>query len=209
MSNPVEWHTSVERLLQELTDESQIRSKLHYKQYMSYRRRNQCFTLPVVILSVLSGSANFISEGYEMITKKYMVLCTGAVSILVSVISAVSQFLKLAQLEESNRISSLQWGKFYTRIKFQLYLRRKKRDPCHDFLLSVFSEYDRLYEMSPPLLSAFIKHIRKKLRNRELNGFILPFYMNGVQRVVKYEESKDEFENNYSNNSDDAKIEEA
>ena len=204
MATPIQWHDSVERLLQELTDESQVRSKLHYKQYMSYRRRNQCFTLPVVILSVLSGSGNFISESYTNLTKKYMIMGIGTVSILVSVISAVSQFLKLAQLEESNRISSLQWGKFYSKIKFQLYLQREDRETCHDFLLSVFSEYDRLYEMSPPLLSGFIKHIRKKLRKRELGGFVLPFYMNGVQRVIKYEDPED-----FPDNSiDDVKTEE-
>ena len=150
MATPVVWHDSVERLLQELTDESQIRSKLHYKQYMSYRRRNQCFTIPVVVLSVLSGSASFISEGFTNLTKKYMIMGIGMVSIFVSIVSAVSQFLKLAQLEESNRMSSLQWGKFYSRIKFQLYLQRENREVCHDFLLSVFSEYERLYETSPP-----------------------------------------------------------
>ena len=204
MGAQIEWHDSVERLLEELTDESQIRAKLHYKQYMSYRRRNQFFTLPVVVLSVLSGSGNFISESYEAFTKKYMILGIGAISILVSVISAVSQFLKLAQLEESNRISSLEWGKFYSKIKFQLYLQREDRDMCHDFLMSVFSGYSRLYEMSPPLLSKFIKRVRKKLRKRGegLNGFILPFYMNGVQRVLKYS-GGDEF----ADNSYDEKIE--
>jgi hypothetical protein len=203
MSTPIVWHESVERLLEELTDEAQVRARIHMKQYMSYRRRNQCYTLPVVILSVISGSGNFISESYTDLTKKYMIMGIGTLSIFVSIISAVSQYLKLAQTEEANRIASLQWGKFYSKIKFQLYLKRENREGCHDFLLSVFSEYDRLYEISPPLLSTFIKHIRRKLRNLDINQFKLPFYMNGVERVIKYVENLEE--SFVSNTVDDEK----
>ena len=202
------WHKSVEILLEELTDEAQVRSKLHTKQYMSYRRRNQCFTLPVVILSVISGSGNFISEGYDALVKKYLIMSVGVLSIFVSIISAVNQFLKLAQLEEANRIAGLAWGKFYSRIKFQLYLQRDDRDACHDFLSSVFSEYDRLYEISPPLLSSFVKKVKKKISKLNPQDFKAPFYLNGFEHINNYNNMKNnEFENN--TDSDDEKQEQA
>ena len=203
MTTPILWHDSVELLCEELTDEAQVRSKLHMKQFMSYRRRNQCYTLPVVILSVISGSGNFISESYGDLTKKYMILGIGGLSILVSIVSAVAQFLKLAQLSEANRIAALSWGVFYTRMKHQLYLQRDDREPCHDFLLSVFSDHHRLYEMSPPLLSKFIKHIKKKVIKTALPDFTLPFYMDGFTHITRY---ADEYENNTS--EDDEKHEE-
>ena len=182
----IEWHDSVETLLEGLTDEAQVRSKLHMKQHMSYRRRNQAYTLPVIILSVLSGSGNFVSDNFTESAKQYIILGVGAVSIIVSVISSINQFLKLAQLEESNRIASIQWGKFFSRLKFQLYLLREDRETCHDFLLSVSAEYERLYEISPPLLDKFIKDIKRKFKKRQLNGFVLPFYMNGFVSVNRY-----------------------
>jgi hypothetical protein len=184
----MEWHDSIEHMLSELADESQIRSKLHMRQHLSYRRRNQCYTLPVVVLSVLSGSGNFISEGYSEYTKKYMIMGIGMVSILVSIVSAINQLLKLAELSEGNRIASLQWGKFFSRLKWQLSLQRCDRDAAHDFMLSVYSEYDRLYETSPILLDKFLKTVKKKLKRREVHGFVLPFYMNGFQHVVSYDE---------------------
>jgi hypothetical protein len=191
MATPIVWSDPVEKLCLELTDEAQVRSRIHMKQHMYYRCRNQLFTLPVVILSVISGSGSFISEGYTDLTKKYMIMGIGTLSIFISIVSAVSQFLKLAQNEEANRMAALAWGKFYSRIRFQLYLKRKDRDSCHDFLQSIFSEYDRLYEISPPLLSKFIKHVRKKLRGQDMNGFKLPYYMNGVERMVKHDEYED------------------
>ena len=195
----IEWHESIEILLEELCDESQVRSKLHMKQFMSYRRRNQMYTIPVVILSVLSGSGNFISESYSDLTKKYMIMGIGTISIFVSIVSAVRTFLKLAELSEGNRIASLSWGKFYSRCKFQLYLKRDDREVCHDFLLSVFSEYDRLYEISPPLISKFIKHIKKKVIKTNQQNFKLPFYMDGFVHVTRY----DEYENNTASEDDE------
>ena len=168
------------------------------KQHQSYRRRNQCFSLPVVVLSTLAGSANFISEGYENFTKKYMILGTGILSILTSIISAISTFLKLAEYSESNRIASLQWGKFFTRIRTQLSLLREDRETCHDYLISVLAEYDRLYEISPPLHDAFIKSIKKKLVN--LQGVVLPYYLNGFNHTMPFNE-----DNEYEENTDDEK----
>ena len=180
----IEWHESVEELLSALGDEAQIRSKLHMKQHMSYRKRNQMYTLPIVILSTLAGSGNFISEGYESFTKKYMILGIGIVSIITSILSAVQNFLKLAELSESNRMSSLFWGKFYSRLKFQLSLQRHDREGCHDYLLSIFAEYDRLYETSPVLHTKFISSIKKKLKN--LKGIVLPYYLNGFNHTRAY-----------------------
>ena len=186
----IDWHESVEGLLSQLGDEAQIRSKLHMKQHMSYRRRNQCYTLPVVFLSTLAGSGNFISEGYDdPFTKKYMILGIGVISILTSILSAIQNFLKLAELSESNRMASLSWGKYYSRLKFQLALQRVDREGCHDFLLSIFSEYERLYETSPILHKEFVSSIKKKLTN--LKGIILPYYLNGFNHTAPYEEFLD------------------
>ena len=184
----VDWHESIESLFEEICDEAQLRSTLHMKQHLSYRSRNQWYTLPVVVLSVLSGSGNFISESFEkVLVKKYMILGIGLLSIFTSVISAISHHLKLAELSEANRIASLTWGKYYSRLKFQLSLQRKDRESCYDFMNSAFAEYNRMFEISPILLEKFIKHVKKKLKKRTFdNNFILPYYLNGFQHVRTY-----------------------
>ena len=183
------WHDSHETLLETMCDEAQIRSILHLKQAAYYKRRNQMYTLPIVVLSVLSGSGNFISEGYQDLVKKYLIFGIGLVSILTSIISAISHHLGLAQLMEGNRIAGLSWGKFYSRLKFQLSLVREERENIHDFLNSVFSEYDRLSEISPLLLKHFIRNVKSKLNSRILDdGFVLPYYMNGFAHCKRYDE---------------------
>ena len=200
----MEWHHSIEILCSELGDEAQLRSRLHTKQHMSYRRRSQCYSLPVVILSTICGSGNFVSESFENVNvKKWMILGIGVISILTSIIGAIATFLKLSELSESNRIASIQWGKFFTRIRTQLSLIRTDRESCHDYLMSILSEYDRLQETSPPLHDSFVSSIKKKLTN--INGVILPYYLNGFNHTQPYPEYFDEFE---SNTLEDEKISE-
>ena len=145
----------------------------------------------------MAGSGNFISEGYESFTKKYMILGIGIVSIITSILSAVQNFLKLAELSEANRMASLSWGKFFCRLKRQLSMQRDDRDGCHDYILSIFSEYDRLYETSPVLHTKFVSKIKKKLAN--IRGVILPYYLNGFNHTRAYEEEA------FENNTDDEK----
>ena len=191
----VQWNDAVEKLLSELGDESQLRSRLHMKQHQSYRRRSQCFSLPVVVLTSLAGSGNFISEGYESFTKKYMIFAIGIVSIMTSIISAVSTFLKLAEFSEANRIASLQWAKIFTRIRTQLSLFRDDRDGCHDYFIGILSEYDRLGEVSPALHDSFVSNIKKKL-NVLHGNVVLPYYLNGFNHTTPYPEDDADFENN-------------
>ena len=66
-------------------------------------------------------------------------------------------------------------------------------------MLSILSEYDRLSEISPPLHDSFVSKIKKKLNN--IQGLVLPYYLNGFSATTPYEE---EYEENTQ--EDDEKI---
>ena len=83
------WDESVESLLQKYSDEAQTRESLHRKSYYSYKRLTTCFSLPIIVLSALSGSFQFLSKGYPDI-EQYIVTGTASLSILTSVLAAVS-----------------------------------------------------------------------------------------------------------------------
>ena len=183
----MEWNHAVEHIFEGLADESQLRHKLHHQQYRWYTNRNNHYAIPVVVLSVLSGSGNFIAGNFINKTiEKYLIICIGVVSICTSIISSISQFLKLAQLSESNRVASLAWGKFHSCIKFQIQLKSEDRLDAKDFMTTVISEYDRLYEISPPLLARFIDKMCKKLQNLVTDRFRIPHYMNGYHHCSSY-----------------------
>ena len=100
------WDDSVEGLLQKYCDEAQTREALHRRSYYRYKKLTTCFNLPVIVLSCLSGSFQFLSAGYPDI-EQHIVTATASVSILTAIISAVSSYLKLGEHEQARNEQQL------------------------------------------------------------------------------------------------------
>ena len=179
------WDESIEQIMCELGDEAQINAYLHKKSHEYYVKKNLKYQLPIIIMSALSGTGNFISSyfpGYSEI----IILSVGGISIMTSIISSVAQFLKVSQLSESHRISYLSWEKFHSTIKFELNKRRKRRENIKDFLGLIIPEYQRLKEISdniPRDISDTVKKNKKKLKD-----MIVPYTLNGFHPVRPYNE---------------------
>ena len=189
------WDQSVERLLQKYCDEAQTREALHRRSYYSYKKLTTCFNLPVIVLSCLSGSFQFLSKGYPEI-EQYIVTCTASISILTAIISAVSSYLKLGESTSKHEQSSNAWLLFHNEVKHQLSLRRDKRQDADEFLQNCKTQYDRLFELSPICSAGMIKAIKKKIRTHATDAFETPTYMNGFQHTPVYRDDADSFEEN-------------
>ena len=178
------WHDSLEKIFSDLGDEAQINASLHQKSFKHYYRKSVKFQLPIIILSVLSGSGNFVSASFPD-HQEMMILIIGGVSILTSVISSIAQFLKLSELSEAHRISYVSWEKFYSNIKYQMMRKRKDRDNIKEFLSNVFSEYQRLKEISP-LIPEEISSTIKRIRDKDM---YIPFILNKFEHVKPYDDT--------------------
>ena len=110
------WDESVEGLLQKYCDESQTREALHRRSFYSYKKLTTCFNLPVIVLSCLSGSLQFLSKGYPDI-EQYIVTGTASLSILTAIISAVSSYLKLGESMSRHEQSANSWLLFHNGLK--------------------------------------------------------------------------------------------
>ena len=190
------WDESVEGLLQKYCDESQTREALHRRSYYSYKKLTTCFNLPVIVLSCLSGSLQFLSKGYPDI-EQYIVTGTASLSILTAVISAVASYLKLGEQMSRHEQSANAWLLFHNGLKHQLSLRRDKRQDADEFLQECKTQYDRLFELSPICSSEMIKAIKKKITTNATEEFITPTYLNGFRHTEVYRvEDEEEYEDN-------------
>ena len=191
------WDESVENILSELGDEAQINAYLHKKAQIHYTQKNIKFQLPIIILSAISGTGNFVSSNFPNYSE-YIILGVGGLSIFTSIISSVAQFLQISQLGENHRMSYLSWEKFHSTIKFQLNKKRASRDNIKDFLSLIFPEYQRLKEISADIP----KHIAENVKNnkKKLGTMHVPYMLNGFHPVVSY---KDEVEEEYEGNTTD------
>jgi hypothetical protein len=176
-------------------DEAQTREALHRKSYYSYKTLTTCFNLPIIVLSALSGSFQFLSKGYPDI-EQYIVTGTASVSILTAVISAVSSYLKLGESKSKHEQSANAWLLFYNELKHQLSLRRDLRQDPMEFLTTCKTQYDRLFELSPICSASMITAIKKKIRAHATDAFLTPTYLNGFRHTSVYRVEDDDFEEN-------------
>ena len=192
------WDVSLEAIFSELGDEAQINAFLHKKANEYYTRQNIKYQLPIIVLSALSGSGNFISANFPDYAN-LIVLGIGGVSIFTSIISSVAQFLKVSQLSENHRISYLSWEKFHSTIKFQLKRRKDSRDNIRDFLSLIIPEYQRLKEISNDIPVHICDQVKKNKKN--LSKMQIPYMLNGFHPVVPFKEDDEDSDNDDDNNN--------
>ena len=194
---PTTWDDAFEKICADMIDEAQINTFLHIKSHRYYSKWSRNFQIPIILLSAIVGSANFASNNFGK-QKENVILAVGAISIVISIISSIAQYLKLAELKESHRISSFHWEKFYSKIKVQLMLTRGARRRLPDFYDDITTEYHRLKEISPIFTNKISQSARKNEGYEYLN---IPFYLNGFRPVVPYEKAQEDFRYYYLTNN--------
>jgi hypothetical protein len=193
------WHESVERLLQKYCDESQIRESLHRRAYYYYKRTLTWFQLPIIILSAISGSMQFLSKSFP-VYENAIVTGTASLSISVSIISAVMTYLKLGEQQTKHEISQIAWQNFYNTVSHQLQLTKNLREDPVEFVSQIKTDYDRLFEISPICSRRFILEVKKKVRRHATAEFQVPPYLNGFKHTAVWTHD-DSFESNDSVNN--------
>ncbi len=143
---------------------------LHDRCEKKYSMMNMWITIPVIILSTLTGTANFALDGFvpadDPDMKKYAQAAIGGVSIFAGILTTLGNFLRFAQGSEAHRVAGIAWGKFQRQIAVELAIAPKDRIDCMDFLKICRAELDRLIEQSPPVPDDVILEFKKEFEDK-------------------------------------------
>lgn len=156
------WTEQHEKILAEWADKAMCYRWLHSRSENKYLYLTRIFTIPVIILSTLTGTANFaierIPEEYQSIVQ----VSIGSLNILAGIITTVQQFLKINELNEAHRVASISWGKFYRNLKTELLKSPQERCDVNYLVKTSKEEFDRLVETSPAIEEFAVKQFNKK-----------------------------------------------
>jgi len=147
----LEWKTEHETILIEWADKAMCYRWLHTRSHQAYSKTNAWFTIPVIIMSTLTGTANFAQDRFPENIKPLAQMGIGAVNIFAGILTTIAQFLKIGELNEAHRVSSIAWDKFYRNIKVELAKSRDERMHVGHMLKMCKEEFDRLMETSPSI----------------------------------------------------------
>ena len=160
----IEWSVEHEKIFTEWGDKAMCYKWLHSKSNAMYSSLNAWYTIPVIIISTLTGTANFAQERVPVDYQNYFVMIVGAFNITAGIITTVQQFLKITQLNEAHRVSSISWDKFYRNIKIELAKHPSERISVLHMIKNCKEEYDRLMETSPNIPEKIINEFRKSFK---------------------------------------------
>jgi len=173
IKNTVEWTPEHEEILVEWADKAMCYRWLHSKANILFSRLNAWYTIPVIIISTLTGTANFAQERVPLEYQSYFVMLVGGFNILAGIITTIQQFLKITQLNESHRVSSISWNKFYQNIKIELAKHPTERVDVKQMLKMCKEEFDRLIETSPNIPEKIIEQFKQNFNKDEVFGKII------------------------------------
>ena len=163
----IQWTEDHERILVEWADKAMCYRWLHSKSNALYSSLNAWYTIPVIVISTLTGTANFAQTRVPEDFQNYFVMIVGGFNILAGIISTIQQFLKITQLNESHRVSGIAWDKFYRNIKTELSKHPVERIHVDQMIKMCKEEFDRLMETSPIIPDKVIAQFKKNFSRIE------------------------------------------
>ena len=175
-SSIIEWTPEHEKIFVEWADKAMCFRWLHSKAHGLYSYLNAWYTIPVIIISTLTGTANFAQDRVPIQYQGFFVMFVGGFNILAGIITTIQQFLKITQLNEAHRVSSIAWDKFYRNIKIELAKHPDERININHMIKMCKDEYDRLMETSPIIPEKIIQMFK--------NEFSKYDSMDGMPKII-------------------------
>jgi hypothetical protein len=164
------WSHEQEELMAKWADIASCYRWMHDRAEKSFYKKNLSITIPVIVLSTLTGTANFgISSifGSDQNGQKMASFAIGGVSIIAGVLTTLGNFLRYAQLNEAHRVCGIAWGKFQRQIAVELSLHPNDRQDSMDFIKICRTELDRLIEQSPVIPDSIIAEFQEIFGDNE------------------------------------------
>jgi len=161
------WAPEHEVILIEWADKAMCYRWLHSKANAMYSYLNALYTIPVIIISTLTGTANFAQQRVPSQYQALFMMTVGGFNLLAGIVTTIQQFLKITQLNEAHRVSSISWDKFYRNIKIEIAKHPSERSDVKQMLKMSKEEFDRLMETSPSIPEKIINQFKKNFINHD------------------------------------------
>ncbi len=146
----LEWHGQQQLLLKNWAEICSSYRWLHNQSYALYKKKNFKFMIPIIVISTVTGTANFAQSSFPPSIASFAPSLIGLLNLFAALMTTVYQYLKISELLEAHRQASINFGKLSRNITVELNLPVKDRTNSGvDFVKLCRADLDRLIEQSP------------------------------------------------------------
>ncbi len=162
------WTRRVEYILSKWADGASCFKWLHEQSYRKFKTRNNWFSIPVIILSTLTGALNVGMQGY--VPAEYMgyaQIGVGSVNIFAGILTTLQSKFQYAEMSEAHFQAFIGWSRLARLISNELSLERNHRRNPNDLVKICKAEYERLMEQSPLVPSEVVLEFETRFGKRK------------------------------------------
>jgi len=146
------WNEYHENVLRQWGESSACYRYMHHRAFLMFKKMSLRFNLPVIVLSTITGTANFAQSTLPASIQPAAPSIIGGLNLIAGLIATIMQFLKVNELMENHRTAALGHGSLSRNIRLQLALPREERKKEGlKFVEECKSIYDSLLEQSPAI----------------------------------------------------------
>jgi hypothetical protein len=157
------WTQELEELIADWGDKALVYRWLHERTSLLFKNNDQALMIPVIVLSTLTGTANFGMGsffGSDANGQRLAQLGVGGISIIAGVLTTLANYYGYSKCAETHRTSGVSWGKFNRFISIELRLHPDERMDAKSFLKMFRIELDRLIEQAPSIPNSVINEFK-------------------------------------------------
>lgn len=182
-----EWSRQMEVVLQMWADIAVCYRWMHDRSFRKHKKVNYAFSIPVIVLSTLTGTANFgLSSFVPAQYMSYGQIAVGMTSIFAGVLSTLQNFFRYAQSSEAHFIASQGWSKLHRAISVELLLEVSNRRRPDEFMRACRADFDRLMENSPIIPMNVIQEFMKTFRT--IPELVMPDVCDKIKHTLIFRE---------------------
>jgi len=185
------WTEEQEKLLAKWSDYAACYRWLHDRTEKKLSSKNNLITIPVIILSTVTGTASVGLTGLVGDIpngQKYGQIAIGIVALFTGILTTLGNFFRYAQNSEAHRVSAVSWSKFNRLISVELAQKPDDRMDSLDFINICRQDLDRLIEQSPQIPDDIIKNFEREFEHQE--DLSKPDICNNIEHTNIYNNSK-------------------
>ena len=157
------WNDYHESILKSWGEQSACYRYMHHRAFLMFKKLSLRFNLPVIVLSTITGTANFAQSTLPASIQPAAPSIIGGLNLIAGLIATIMQFLKINELMENHRTAALGHGNLSRNIRLQLALPREERKKEGlKFVEECKTTYDSLLEQSPPIPKHILLNFEKE-----------------------------------------------
>jgi hypothetical protein len=169
----------VEDVLKYYAEEAEMLYMLHNRNFLFYRKRGHYYTIPVIILSTISGVLSFNNGIQGTAEGQYTI---GAINILCGIVTTIYKFLNYSNFENQHRLLAVEYLHLYEDIRCVLCKAPERRPNAIEYVERIESKRQELYDN----FSIIQDRVRVEFKHKFRSLGKLPVKLEAFTRVDIY-----------------------